>query len=100
MKGFIFEDQLLHSTDRVNVAEPVEIAYFMLQRKDYGPYTIVIAIPKATFENYSASFSSEGDQPRGGHHYHRTIFGDNDELSILSPQSISWVISIPYRRVI
>jgi hypothetical protein len=53
-EGFIFEDQLLHSSDRVNVAEPIEIAYFLLLRKDYGPYTIVIAIPKETFEYYTA----------------------------------------------
>ena len=53
-EGFIFEDQLLHSSDRINVAEHIEIAYFMLQRKDYGPYTIVIAIPKATFDYYTA----------------------------------------------
>jgi hypothetical protein len=52
--GFIFENQLIHSTDRVNPNEPVEITYFLFQRKDYGPYTIIIAIPKATFENYLA----------------------------------------------
>ena len=44
--GFIFENQLVHSTDRVNPNEPIEITYFLFQRKDYGPYTVVIAIPK------------------------------------------------------
>jgi hypothetical protein len=53
--GFIFENQLVHSTDRVNSAEPVEITYFLFQRKDYGPFTIVIAIPKITYDYYSAA---------------------------------------------
>jgi hypothetical protein len=52
--GFIFENQLLHSTDRVNPNEPIEITYSLFQRKDYGPFTIVIAIPKITYENYSS----------------------------------------------
>lgn len=52
--GFCFENQLVHSTDRVNPNEPVEITYFLVHRKDYGSYTLVIAIPKATYESYSA----------------------------------------------
>ena len=53
-EGFIFENQLVHSTDRVNPREPIEITYFLFQRKDYGPYTIAIVIPKITYDNYSA----------------------------------------------
>jgi len=53
-EGFIFENQLLHSTDHVNPDEPIEITYFMLQRKEYGPFTVVVAIPKITYDNYSA----------------------------------------------
>ena len=49
-EGFIFENQLVHSTDSVNPNEPIEITYFLFQRKDYGPYTIIIAIPKITYE--------------------------------------------------
>jgi hypothetical protein len=52
--GFIFENQLVHSTDRVNPHEPIEITYFLFLRKDYGPFTIAIAIPKLTYDNYSA----------------------------------------------
>jgi hypothetical protein len=52
-EGFIFESQLPHSTDRVNPNEPIEITYFFFQRKDYGFYTIVIAVPKITYDNYS-----------------------------------------------
>ena len=52
-KGFIFENQLPHSTDLVNPNEPIEITYFLSQRKDYGSYTIIIAIPKIIYEYYS-----------------------------------------------
>jgi hypothetical protein len=52
-EGFIFESQLSHSTDHVNPNEPVEVSYFFFQRKDYGQYTIIIAIPKAIYEIYT-----------------------------------------------
>ena len=52
-EGFIFESQLPHSTDRVNPHEPIEITYFLFQRKDYGFYTMIIAIPREIYENYS-----------------------------------------------
>jgi hypothetical protein len=88
-EGFIFENQLPHSTDRVNPNEPIEITYFMFQRKDYGPYTIIIAIPKATYDLYS-KYSNERDtgieevitktEP---------FIGDNDELIYtISPEHI------------
>jgi hypothetical protein len=51
--GFIFENQLPHSTDRVNPKETIEITYFLFQRKDYGTYTMIIAIPKNTYEKYT-----------------------------------------------
>jgi hypothetical protein len=52
-EGFVFESQLPHSTDRVNPNEPIEITYFLFQRKDYGLFTIIIAIPKETYDLYS-----------------------------------------------
>jgi len=52
-EGFIFESQLPNSTDRVNPNEPIEVTYFLFQRKDYGLYTIIIAIPKMIYEIYS-----------------------------------------------
>ena len=52
-EGFIFESQLPHSTDQVNPGEPIEITYFLSQRKEYGFFTIVIAIPRAIYETYS-----------------------------------------------
>jgi hypothetical protein len=52
--GFIFENQLHHSTDRVNPEEPIEITYFLFHRKDYGMFTIIIAIPCIIFDSYAA----------------------------------------------
>jgi hypothetical protein len=53
-QGWIYWKTAVHSTDRVNPHEPIEITYFLFQRKDYGPFTIAIAIPKITYDNYSA----------------------------------------------
>jgi len=88
-EGFVFENQLPHSTDRVNPNEPIEITYFLFQRKDYGSYTIVIAIPRETYDLYT-KYSNDYDtgieeiititQP---------IIGDNDELIYtISPKHI------------
>jgi len=87
--GFIFENQLVHSTDRVNPNEPIEITYFLLQRKDYGPYTVVIAIPTVTYENYSAA----SVRTKVGLEEVITItdpcYSDNDELMFtVSPKHI------------
>lgn len=52
-EGFIFESQLPHSSDRINPNAPIEITYFLFQRKDYGIYTMVIAIPRSAYETYA-----------------------------------------------
>ena len=88
-EGFIFESQLSRSTDRVNPNEPIEVTYFLFQRKDYGQYTIIIAIPKDIYEMYSVT-SNKNDV---GLEEVITItdpcFGDNDELIYtLSPKHI------------
>jgi hypothetical protein len=88
-EGFVFESQLPHSTDRVNPNEPIEVTYFLFQRKDYGHYTIIIAIPKSIYEIYSA-ISNQNDV---GIEEVLTIsdpyFGDNDELIYtISPKHI------------
>jgi hypothetical protein len=79
-EGFVFESQLLSSTDRINPNEPVEVAYFLVQRKDYGSFAIIIAIPKIIYEIYSA-VSNKYDV---GIEEVLTItdpyYGDNDEL--------------------
>jgi hypothetical protein len=88
-EGFIFENQLPHSTDRVNPNEPIEITYFLFQRKDYGLFTLIIAFPKEIYENYS-EVSNKYDT---GIEEVMTItdpfFGDNDELMYtISPKHI------------
>jgi hypothetical protein len=88
-EGFVFESQLPRSTDRVNPNEPIEITYFLFQRKDYGSYTIIIAIPKIIYELYS-DLSIKNDV---GIEEILTItdpyFGDNDELIYtISPKHI------------
>ena len=88
-EGFFFESQLPHSTDRVNPNEPIEVTYFLFQRKDYGSYSIIIAIPKNTYEIYSA-LSNKLDI---GIEEVLTItdpyYSDNDELIFtISPKHI------------
>jgi hypothetical protein len=88
-EGFVFENQLPHSTDRVNPNEPIEITYFMFQRKDYGSYTIIIAILKTTYDLYTR-YSNDHDT---GIEEVITItepyIGDNDELIYrISPKHI------------
>ena len=94
-EGFIFENQLPHSTDRVNPNEPIEVTYFLFQRKDYGAFTIVIAFPKLTYESYTR-FSNENDI---GIEEVLTItepyIGDNDELIYtISPKHVLGYYSI------
>jgi hypothetical protein len=87
--GFIFENQLVHSTDRVNPGEPIEVTYFLFQRKDYGPYTIVIAIPKITYEYYSAVSVKNEVSIEEVITITKPYFGDNDELMYtVSPRHI------------
>ena len=88
-EGFIFESQLSHSTDQVNPNEPIEITYFLFQRKEYGFYTIIIAIPRVIYETYS-EVSNQNDT---GIEEVVTIsdpyFSENDELIYtLSPKHV------------
>jgi hypothetical protein len=88
-EGFIFENQLVHSTDRVNPAEPIEITYFLFLRKDYGPYTIIIAIPKMTYENYSALSVKNEETIEEVITITKPYYSDNDELMFtVSPKHI------------
>ena len=88
-EGFIFENQLPHSTDRVNPNEPIEITYFLFQRKEYGYFTIILAIPRIIYETYS-EVSNQYDT---GIEEVLTItdpyFGENDELIYtISPKHV------------
>lgn len=88
-EGFIFENQLPHSTDRVNPNDPVELTYFFFQRKDYGIFTIVIAVPKTIYEHYTAVSNNENVDLEDVLTITEPYFGDNDELVYtLSPKHI------------
>jgi hypothetical protein len=88
-EGFIFESQLPHSTDRVNPYEPIEVTYFLFQRKDYGSYTMIIAIPKATYENYTEVSNNNDTGIEEVFSITEPVFGDNDELLYtVSPKHI------------
>lgn len=88
-EGFIFENQIPHSTDRVNPNEPIEVTYFLFQRKDYGAYTIIIAIPKKIYENYTRRSIEIDSVIEEVISVTEPYYGDNDELMYtLSPEHI------------
>ena len=88
-EGFIFENQLPHSSDRVNPNEPVELTYFFFQRKDYGYFTIIIAIPKLVYESYTDASNKRDIGIEDVLSITQPFYGDNDELIYtLSPKHV------------
>jgi len=88
-EGFIFESQLSHSTDQINPDEPIEITYFLFQRKDYGPYTVIIAIPKIIYEIYSEVSNNNDIEIEEVITSSEPYFGENDELIYqISPKHV------------
>ena len=88
-EGFIFESQLSHSTDRVNPTDPIEVTYFLFQRKDYGMFTIIVAMPKETFDFYTAVSNKNGTIVEEVLSITNPYYGDNDELIFtLSPKHV------------
>lgn len=88
-EGFFFESQLPHSTDRVNPNEPIEITYFLFQRKDYGSYTVIIAIPKVIYELYTGVSNKKDVCIEEILTVSDPYYGDNDELIYtLSPKHV------------
>jgi hypothetical protein len=88
-EGFVFENQLPHSTDRVNPCEPIEITYFLFQRKDYGSFTMVIAIPKTTYDFYTKCSNENDTGLEEVITITEPVLGDNDELIYtISPKHI------------
>ena len=79
-EGFVFESQLSRSSDRVNPNEPIEVTYFLLQRKDYGTYTIIIAIPKIIYEIYTTVSNKYDTGIEDVMTINDPIISDNDEL--------------------
>jgi hypothetical protein len=87
--GFIFENQLVHSTDRVNPGQPIEITYSLFRRKVYGPFTIVVAIPKLTYEHYSSASVRNEVTIEDIITISEPFYSDNDELMFtVSPKHI------------
>lgn len=87
--GFIFESQLPHSTDRINPNDPVEITYFFFQRKDYGNYTVIMAIPKSVYVEYSEEAIKNDTVIEDILTISDPYYGDNDELIyVLSPKHV------------
>ncbi|HPR13047.1 MAG TPA: hypothetical protein PLV06_11730 [Bacteroidales bacterium] len=94
-EGFMFENQIPHSTDRVNPNEPIEITYFLFQRKEYGQYTIVIAIPKEVYEKYTAMSEIFNTGIEEVITTTDPWTGDNDELMyVISPSHVLGYFSI------
>jgi hypothetical protein len=88
-EGFIFERQLSHSTDNVNPFEPIEITYFLFQRKEYGIYTVIIAIPRAIYETYSGVSNNKNTEIEEIISSKDPYYGENDEfIYTLSPKHI------------
>ena len=88
-KGFVFESQLPNSTDRVNPNEPIEVTYFLFQRKDYGFYTIIIAIPKNIYEVYSTVSNNADVSIEDALTITEPYLNENDELVYtVSPKHI------------
>ncbi len=88
-EGFVFESQLPHSTDRVNPNEAIEVTYFLFQRKDYGNYTIIIAIPKAIYEMYTCVSNDNDIGMEEVMSITEPYYSDNDELVYtVSPKHI------------
>jgi hypothetical protein len=88
-EGFIFESQLAHSTDRVNPNEHIEVTYFLFQRKDYGSFTIIIAIPKVIYEIYTGVSNKKDVGIEEVLTINDPFYDDNDELIYtLSPKHI------------
>ena len=88
-EGFVFENQLPHSSDRVNPNEPIEITYFLFQRKDYGNFTIVIAIPKNAYELYTQYSNDHNTGVEEVLSINEPFIGDNDEyIYRISPKYI------------
>ncbi len=88
-EGFVFESQLSHSSDRVNPNEPIEVTYFLFQRKDYGTYTIIIAIPKTIYDIYTAISNKYDICVEDVMTINDPIVSDNDEpLYTISPRHV------------
>jgi hypothetical protein len=79
-EGFIFENQLAHSTDLLNPPGVVEVTYFLLQRKEYGPFTVVMAVNRGTLGELISAAEKKGKTLEEMISETNPYFGDNEEL--------------------
>lgn len=121
--GFRFESQLTYSTDRINPRDPVEINYFMVERKEYGDFTVIIQIDRDLFRKYLSladssdmaiediitidpPFMSDNDEMvyTISHYYIRGIFnnktGEFKENPVFDPKFDSPVYTENFKRSI
>lgn len=78
--GFKFESQLTYSTDRINPNDIVEINYFLVERKEYGDFTIVMEIDKEIMRRYSALAESANLNFEDIFTIEEPYLSDNDEM--------------------
>ncbi len=79
-KGFRYESQLTYSTDRINPNDIVEINYFLVERKEYGDYTIIIEIDKKLFKRYSQLVEISEKNLEDILSVDEPVLSDNDEF--------------------
>ena len=77
--GFRYESQLTYSTDRINPSDPVEINYFLVERKEYGDYTIIIEISKKVINKYTDLAEATGKTIEEILSIDEPVMSDNDE---------------------
>jgi len=77
--GFKFESQLTYSTDRINPNDVIEINYFLVERKEYGDYSIILEIDKILFKQYSRLAESSEINIEDIITVEESYLSDNDE---------------------
>ncbi len=78
-EGFDFESHLDYTTDMVTGNDPIEIKYFIIKRKRYGLYTILIQIAKSTVNHYSKQLKNSNYHFSEILTFHEPVLGENDE---------------------
>ncbi len=99
--GFNFESQLTYSTDRVNAKDPVEISYFLVERKDYGNLTVIIEINRTVFLRYLRLAEASNLHFEELFTITTPRLSDNDEyIYTLSPRYIKGIFNIRTGEII
>jgi hypothetical protein len=85
-EGFTFQNQIYYSTDRINPKDSIEISYFLVERKDYGDYTMIIEISKKLFKNACAVAEKSGLSFEDLLSSSKPVLGEDDEYIYTLPQ--------------